>query len=82
MAAVPFDTLALARKLEAAGFSSKQTQDTAAALAEVPCEEVTTRHDIQDLRGELRNVEQRLTIKLGGMVAGAVAIVAVLVRLL
>jgi hypothetical protein len=35
MGAVPFDTLALARKLEAAGFSSQQAQDTAAALAEV-----------------------------------------------
>jgi len=37
MSAVPFDTLALAlaRKLEAAGFPPKQAQDTAAALADV-----------------------------------------------
>jgi len=40
MGAVPFDTLALARKLEAAGFDPKQAQDTAAALAEVLSEQV------------------------------------------
>jgi len=34
MAAVPFDTLKLARRLESAGFSPKQAGDTAEALAE------------------------------------------------
>lgn len=82
MGAVPFDTLALARKLEAAGFSPQQAQDTAAALAEVPSEQIATKHDINELRAELRELEQRLVIKLGGMIAAAVAVVAILVRLL
>jgi hypothetical protein len=82
MGAVPFDTLALARKLEAAGFDPKQAQDTAAALAEVLSEQVATRHDINELRAELRELEQRLVIKLGGMIAAAVAVVAILVKLL
>ena len=82
MGAVPFDTLALARKLEAAGFSSQQAQDTAAALAEVLSEQVATKHDINELRAELRELEQRLVIKLGGMIAAAVAVVAILVKLL
>jgi hypothetical protein len=47
MGAVRFDTLALARKLEAAGFSPQQTQDTAAPLAEVLSEQIATKHDIQ-----------------------------------
>jgi hypothetical protein len=34
MAAVPFDTLKLARRLESAGFPPKQAGDTAEALAE------------------------------------------------
>ena len=82
MGAVPFDTLALARKLEAAGFGPKQAQDTAAALAEVLSEQVATRHDIKELRGELRELEQRLVIKLGGMIAAAVVVVAIPVKLL
>ena len=67
----------MARKLEAAGFDPKQAQDTAAALAEVLSEQVATKHDISELRAELREVEQRLVIKLGGMIAVAVAVVAI-----
>ena len=77
MGAVPFDTLALARKLKAAGFDPKQAQDTAAAPAEVLSEQIATRHDINGLRAELRELEQRLVIKVGGMMAAAVAVVAI-----
>lgn len=78
----PFDTLALTRKLEAAGFSHEQAQSTAAALAEVLSDQVATRQDMNDLRGELRDMEQRLTIRLGAMLAVSIAVVAALVRLL
>jgi hypothetical protein len=75
MVAVPFDTLAFARKLEAAGFPQQQAQDTAAALAEVMSEQVATKHDLEVLKHDL-------TLRLGAMMAAAVGIVAVLVRLL
>ena len=42
MATVPFDTLALAHKLEAAGFDTRQAQGTAAALAETFAGELVT----------------------------------------
>ena len=74
-----FDTLALAGKLEAAGFPSKQAQDTAAALAETFGSEIVTK---DYLRAELRDLEQRIMIKLGSMMAASIAVVAVLVRLL
>ena len=45
-------------------------------------EQIATKHDINELRAALREVEQRLVIKLGGMIAAAVAPVAILVRLL
>jgi hypothetical protein len=64
------------------GLQPQQAQDTAAALAEVLSEQIATKHDINELRSELRQLEQRLVIKLGGMIAAAVALVAVLVRLL
>jgi hypothetical protein len=45
-------------------------------------EQVATRQDIKGLRVELREMEQRLTIRLGAMLATSIAIVAALVRLL
>lgn len=47
MTTVLFDTLALARKLEQAGFPSEQAQATSAALAEVLGAEVATTRDLQ-----------------------------------
>lgn len=97
MAVVVFDTLALARKLEAAGFPPKQAQDTAAAFSDAVSETVASRRDlgetetrlrrdITELEGRLRSdmiaMEQRLTLRLGGMMAAAIAIVAALVKLL
>src|SRR5579872_556836 len=64
MAAVPFDTLKLAQRLEAAGFPSRQAQDTAAALAETLTSAVATSADVHEtearLRGEIRESEARL----------------------
>jgi len=55
MAAVPFDTLKLARRLESAGFPPKQAGDTAEALAEAMSgAELATKADIAALRAELR----------------------------
>ena len=87
MAAIPFDTLALARKLEQAGFPSGQAQDTAAALADVmgQAQLVTGEHmdmRFRELDLRLKDLEQRLTIKLGTMIAASVVAVATLVKLL
>jgi hypothetical protein len=61
---VAFDTLKLARRLEAAGFSTKQAQDTAEALAEALTANVASQGDIRELglqlRAEIRDVETRL----------------------
>jgi hypothetical protein len=43
-------------------------------------EQLATQQDINELRAELREVEQRLVIKLGRMIAAAVALVPILVR--
>lgn len=57
---VAFDTLKLARRLEAAGFPTKQAQDTAEALAEALTANLATQGDVQTLRGEIREVGLRL----------------------
>jgi len=61
MLTVVFDTLRLARKLEGAGFSPKQAQDTSIALAESFSEwqvslNLATRDDLKSVRDDLKNV--------------------------
>jgi len=69
--AMPFDTLKLARRLEAAGFPAQQAGDMAEAIAEAISELVTK----ADLQNAMRDLEQRLTIRLGGMMVVAVGII-------
>ena len=94
MAAVPFDTLKLARRLEAAGFPGKQAGDTAEALAEAMSgAELATKSDLAALKAELmaefalvrRDMEilrRDLTIRLGGMMVVAVGILLAAIRYL
>ena len=64
MATVTFDTLALARKLEAAGFPSRQAQDTAAALAETFGPDMLTRRDLGEVTNALRTEMSELAVSL------------------
>ena len=57
---VAFDTLKLARRLEAAGFSTQQAQDTAEALAETLTANVASQSDIQGVQGEIREATLQL----------------------
>ena len=83
MASITFDTLKLARKLEAAGFSAKQAAATAEALAETIGESVVTR-DYLDLR--LAEMKAALKAELPGWMFGALAaqagIIVALLKLL
>lgn len=83
------DTLGVVRRLEAAG----TPRDQAEALAEVlrdaesrSLAELATKADLalleQRLEAKIEQLEQRMTIKLGGMMVVAVGAVAALVRLL
>ena len=44
--------------------------------------ELATQYDVELLRRELKELESRMTIKLGAMVVMAVSVVAALVKLL
>ncbi len=72
---VAFDTLVYARKLKNAGFSEEQAEVQAEALAAVVTETRATKHD-------LRELEYRLTLRLGAMMTVAVGAVAALTKLL
>jgi hypothetical protein len=57
---VAFDTLKLARRLEAAGFPTKQAQDTAESLGDALTANIATQADIQTLQADIRSVEVSL----------------------
>ena len=74
-----FDTLSYAKKLKAAGFTDEQAEIQAEALSGIIEERLATKQDLKEL--ELR-LKHDLTLRLGGMLAAGIAIVATLVKLL
>lgn len=82
MTAITFDTLKFANRLKAAGVQPAQAEAEAEALSEVlevNLKDLVTREDLQR---ELRELEYRMLIKLGGLMIVAVGVVATLVKLL
>jgi hypothetical protein len=73
--AVAFDTLAYAKRLRNAGCSEQLAEVQAEALAAVVTENVATKQD-------LRELEYRLTLRLGAMLTVAAGTMAALAKLL
>ena len=96
MTTITFDTLKFAQRLEKAGATREYAIAEAEALSEVfesGTQELATKADllatktvlqadISQLRAEMREMELRMTIKLGGMIAASIAVTAALVKLL
>ena len=87
MSVVPFDTLKLAGRLEGGGFTAEQARTAASALAEAMTgAELATKSDLDVLKNDLKNdivqLEQRMTIRLGGMLVVAVGILIAAIRYL
>ena len=94
MAVVTFDTLKFVKTLEAAGVPPQQAEamsaavrdshETADLVTKGDLRELKTDllHEISDVRHELKQLEQRMTIKLGSMLAIAVGVIAAVVKLL
>ena len=85
MTSTTFDTLGYFEKLKAAGVPEAQAKVQADALRELIDDRLATKQDLRELETRLDNkiekLEYRLTIRLGGMMAASVAIVAALVKL-
>ena len=93
MAAITFDTLKYANRLKAAGAESRIAEAEAEALAEVfelNLKEVATREDLKQMEERLNErldtrllqLEQRMIIKLGGLMVVAIGAVATLVKII
>ncbi|ATQ66678.1 MULTISPECIES: DUF1640 domain-containing protein [Methylosinus] len=70
---VAFDTLKFVEKLEAGGFTHEQAKAAAEAFAEATSQELATEAD-------LRELELRMTVKLGGLTVGATGVIIAAVR--
>ena len=81
MTSTTFDTLGHFDKLKAAGFSEQQARVQADALRELIDDKLATKQDIKDLRTEMKELEYRLTIRLGTMLAAGVALLAAMIVL-
>ncbi len=86
MPAAIFDSLRYFEQLKEAGFTEKQAKVQANAMREVIEEKLATKADLLEqeahLTSEMQKLELRLTVKLGGMIAASIAIVAALVKIL
>ena len=86
MASAIFDTHAFVKRLTAAGMPVEQAEVLADEHARLLGEQLATKQDVALLRSDLVVLEQRikdqLTIRVGGMLAAAVAVIAALVKLL
>jgi hypothetical protein len=83
--AIVFDTLRYANKLKAAGVPEKQAEIQAETLAEIIDENLATKHDIELIRRDIKelelkleakinSLETKLLIKLGGLMLGVIAL--------
>ena len=75
MAATTFDTLGYFEKLKAAGVPEEQAKIQANALREVIEDSLVTKRDLKEL-------EYKLTIRLGGIVVGCTALLLAILPML
>jgi hypothetical protein len=87
-----FDALSYARRLKQAGVPEAQAQPMADATRELVISDFASKADITALRTEMAAVEQRimaamekvelrLTVRLGGLIAVGIAILAAIIKL-
>ncbi|SJM94289.1 conserved hypothetical protein [Crenothrix polyspora] len=94
MATITFDTLKFVRTLKAAGVPENQAEAISEAFKDAQGEAaLATQHDVDNVRRDIDDLrrdmdsrfiqmEQRLIIKLGTLMALSIGIVAALVKLL
>jgi hypothetical protein len=86
MSAIAFDSHAFVKKLIKAGMPEEQAEVLAESQTELIDEKLATKKDLKELETELKHeikeLESRMTIRLGSLMVIAVGAVAALVRIL
>ena len=85
MASATFDTLPYSKRLQELGFTREQSEGFAQIQRELIDDRLATKQDLLavkiELQQQMKDLEYRLTIHLGGMMAASIAIAAALVKL-
>lgn len=93
MNALNIDTLKFSRKLTAAGLEPAAAEAIAEVIMDVDTDDLVTKQDLQTTEqalkqditavgADMRDMENRLVIKMGGMIVGALAILTALLRMM
>lgn len=69
-----FDTFQYVKKLRDAGFTDRQAEVQAETIKELLEEQIATKRD-------LREMESRIILKVGAMIAASIAVTATLVKI-
>lgn len=79
---ITLDTLKAAKGLEEAGFNSAQSEALIKIIVALTGDHLTTKADLRELElaveAKLKDLEHRMTIRLGGMIIAATGILAAL----
>lgn len=70
-----FDTVVYVKRLREAGFTDRQAEVQAETIKELLEEQIATKRDF-------REMESRIILKVGAMIAASIAITATLVKIL
>lgn len=79
MSGIQFDTLEAARDLKAAGLAEPHAEAIVTTMSRAVSENMATK---ADLKAGLSALEQRITIRLGGLIVAGVGFLAALIKLL
>ena len=92
MSTINFDTLKAAKSLQDVGFEARQAEAVVVMVTHALSEGLATKDDVRELKAGLaalnvkidsglNDVTQKLTIRLGGIVIGAITLLEVLNRI-
>jgi hypothetical protein len=85
MSTMVFDTHVYVKKLRSVGFTEEQAEVFAEEQAKLIEDKLATKNDLlvleANLRRDMKELEYRMLIKLGSLMAFSIGVVAVLVRL-
>ncbi len=86
MTTITFDTHTFVKKLKSVGFTEEQAEVFAAEQARLIEDKLATKNDLveleNNLRRDMKELEYRMTIKLGTLMVLAIGVVATLVKLI
>lgn len=78
MGSLPVDTYRLVNLLKERGFNEQQASGIVEVIQEIDLSSLANRADIRELEVKLRELELRMTIKLGGLIVAGTGVLAAL----